>query len=405
MKPARKKTRNITKFTQHRPASTARTYKGVLAKFLNFVYELDEIKRIGSGDRDPIDLEFYDPVSLEYLNDGRDEYDFVDDMRDFLRANGDLAPKTSGVYKSAIISWLAENHVYLHQQMTRRIPAGGRAQTRDRIPTTDEMRRILNHADLHLKAYLLTLSSSGLRPGEAAGLEWRDLDLDRGVVHVRPEISKTKEPRTTFISLETVAVLEEWRNFHGQYLEKADALTVTEDFERDENLVFLTTYSALRNKYTRVLEKTGLDECDPTTKLFVLRMHTMRKFFRTRLPQGGCSIDVVEALLGHRGYLSDAYVRLEIEDMETAYRAAEHELWVYKTRPINEGELRQLEQENLALRNEVSDIRRQVAAMTAMQTDVAITPAALQRLIDERIRAVTNGEGRGSSDLENVGLL
>jgi integrase len=390
--PQRRRTRDLSKFLKNRPKNTIQSYRGAVVRFLNFIFDVDETRRHGPRKTDPVDMEFYDQLSLEYLNGERDTFDFGDDLRDFIRASSGLSPKTLGIYKSVVLSWLGENHIYLPTQMTRRVKAGGRAQTRDRIPTVGELRRILSHGDLHMKALILTLSSSGMRPGEALAITWDNVDLDRRHIFIPAEITKTKEARDVFVSAECVEVLSEWREYHSQYVEKVDAFTWQEDFVRNPDLVFPATYDSTRSKFSRILERAGLDERDPTTGRRILHLHGMRKFFRTRLPQGGCPLDVVELLLGHTGYLSDSYVRLTPEDLERAYREAEHELWIYRTKPINEGQLKQLESENQELRGELADIQRQLATMNAMQASIAGDPEALQELVDKRIKALV-GEG------------
>jgi integrase len=334
-----------------------------------------------------VDIEHYDTLALEYLNNGHDEYDFADDLRDFLREKAASAPKSLESYKAAIISWLAENHVYLPAEMTRRLKVGGKSLTRDRAPTIEELRHILNHSDLQLKAYILALTSAGLRPGEGLGIEWPDVDLATGKVHIRREIAKNGEPRDTFVSSEALEVLKQWQAYHPLYAEKADAYTIPDEYVRDTNRVFPLSYNGVRDKYGRVLEKCGLDEKDPTTGWLVLRLHVMRKFFRTRLPQGGASIDAVEQMLGHEGYCGGAYVRLTEEEVEKAYKDAEHALWIFKTKPINEDELKRLERENQELRGEISDIRRQMAVRAPVESyldvllrDPAGNAAKLRRL-------------------------
>lgn len=368
MAPQRQRTRDITRFVRGRPKNTARAYQGALVKFLSWVNNEPDIKRATPYIRSPVNLTHYNALAVEYLNSNRDEFDFADDLRDYLREKAASAPKSLESYKAAIISWLAENHIYLPAEMTRRIKVGGKPLTRDRAPTIEELRHILNHSDLQLKAYLLTLTSAGLRPGEGLGIEWSDVDLSTGKIHIRREIAKNGEPRDTFISSEALEVLLQWQAYHPLYAEKADAYTIPDEYIRDTNRVFPLSYNGVRDKYGRVLEKCGLDEKDPTTGWLVLRLHVMRKFFRTRLPQGGASIDAVEQMLGHEGYLGGAYVRLTEEEVEAAYRAAESVLWVFKTKPINEGELRQLEQENRELRGEISDIRRQMAVRAPVES-------------------------------------
>ncbi len=394
MAPQRQRTRDITRFVRGRPKNTARAYQGALVKFLSWVNNEPDIKRATPYIRSPVDLAHYNTLAIEYLNSDRDEFDFADDLRDYLREKAASAPKSLESYKAAIISWLAENHVYLPAEMTRRIKVGGKSLTRDRAPTIEELRHILNHSDLQLKAYLLTLTSAGLRPGEGLGIEWSDVDLSTGKIHIRREIAKNGEPRDTFISSEALEVLLQWQAYHPLYAEKADAYTIPDEYIRDTNRVFPLSYNGVRDKYGRVLEKCGLDEKDPTTGWLVLRLHVMRKFFRTRLPQGGASIDAVEQMLGHEGYLGGAYVRLTEEEVEAAYRAAESALWIYKEPPYNKEDLTRLERENQALKGELSDVRRQIAMMSAMQASVASEPEALQELIDARIR-----ELKGSGEI------
>ncbi len=383
----RQRTRDITRFVRGRPKNTARAYQGTLVKFLAWVNGEPDIKRTATHYRSPVDIEHYDTLALEYLNNGHDEYDFADDLRDFLREKAASAPKSLESYKAAIISWLAENHVYLPAEMTRRLKVGGKSLTRDRAPTIEELRHILNHSDLQLKAYILALTSAGLRPGEGLGIEWPDVDLATGKVHIRREIAKNGEPRDTFVSSEALEVLKQWQAYHPLYAEKADAYTIPDEYVRDTNRVFPLSYNGVRDKYGRVLEKCGLDEKDPTTGWLVLRLHVMRKFFRTRLPQGGASIDAVEQMLGHEGYCGGAYVRLTEEEVEKAYKDAEHALWIFKTKPINEDELKRLERENQELRGEISDIRRQMAVRAPVESyldvllrDPAGNAAKLRRL-------------------------
>lgn len=385
--PRRRRTRNVSKFLKNRPKNTVISYRTALIRFLDFVADVDTTRRHGPRRTDPIDMGFYDPLSLEYLNSDRDVYDFGDDLQDFIRAHGDKSPKTLGGYKSVVLSWLGENHIYLPQQMTRRVKAGGKARSRDRIPTVEELRRILNHSDLHIRTLLLTLTSTGMRPGEALKIRWDDVDLKRGHIFIRAEYTKPKEARDVFISTECVEALSEWREYHDRYIEKIEAFTWQEGITRDTEEVFPATYGSTRCKFNRVLEWADLDERDPTTGRRVLHLHTMRKYFRTRLPMGGCPIDVVEELLGHEGYLTDSYVRLTLDDLERAYRQAEHELWIFKTKPINEGQLRQLEGAHQELQQKYSRLRQEVVDLTAMHEDVIANPSALQAFVDARIRA------------------
>ena len=54
----------------------------------------------------------------------------------------------------------------------------------------------------------------------------------------------------------------------------------------------------------------------------------MRKFFRTRLG-AVIPVDVVEALMGHEGYLTEVYRKYTVDDLAKFYLKGEHALLVF----------------------------------------------------------------------------
>ncbi|MDI6877532.1 MAG: hypothetical protein QMC96_12270 [Methanomicrobiales archaeon] len=75
--------------------------------------------------------------------------------------------------------------------------------------------------------------------------------------------------------------------------------------------------------------KAGYAGTDPSTGRALYHIHSLRKFFRTRLGR----YDEVEMLMGHEGgYLSSAYVRLTEDDLARFYRANQHRLYI--ERPV-----------------------------------------------------------------------
>ena len=54
----------------------------------------------------------------------------------------------------------------------------------------------------------------------------------------------------------------------------------------------------------------------------------LRKFFRTKLGSV-IPVDVVEALMGHEGYLTEVYRRYSMEDLARFYREGEHALLIF----------------------------------------------------------------------------
>lgn len=82
-----------------------------------------------------------------------------------------------------------------------------------RALTEDEARRLLAAAEGTRYAPLWRLLlASGLRIGEALALDWRDIDLDAAVVHVRREATKTDAgARVVEVDGPTLAALRAWR--------------------------------------------------------------------------------------------------------------------------------------------------------------------------------------------------
>ena len=66
------------------------------------------------------------------------------------------------------------------------LPAVARRAEPGRALTVDQAKSLLSAAHGHrLEALFVTMLMLGLRPGEALGLSWHDVDLDHGIVHVR----------------------------------------------------------------------------------------------------------------------------------------------------------------------------------------------------------------------------
>jgi integrase len=89
--------------------------------------------------------------------------------------------------------WVTHNVVRdLRQKRTHRREhqaerrQGGKLKIGLAIPTPDEVRRLLAHADPRWKPLSATAVFTGLRASELRGLRWQDVDLKRaGEVHVR----------------------------------------------------------------------------------------------------------------------------------------------------------------------------------------------------------------------------
>lgn len=318
---------------QFESGSTVRAYKAALKKFFQTIYGVPEPN-----------LEEY---SERYFNENRS---FESDVQTFLAALKEAPPKTRRLYLTAVKIFLLENGVELSQLFWRRLKGrirGTGAVSEEKVPGKEQLRAVLMHLPVHGKALFLVLLSSGMRIGEALKLKIADLDFTKQpvTVYVRAEYTKTGEKRVTFISSEAAEAVKQWLRVRSQYLEAAANRSHLHVKQVEDNRLFPFTSTNARVMWRNALNKTGNGEIDPRTKRLMMRVHCLRKFFRSQL--GSVSIDMTEALMGHHGYLTEVYRKYPDPEKTLAdfYRQNEHLLMVFSdTSKVNE-KLASLERE------------------------------------------------------------
>jgi integrase len=165
----------------------------------------------------------------------------------------------------------------------------------------------------------------GLRPGEAAGLSWGDVDFDKRRLVVRravrlerrrPVIVETlktsKSRRTVDLPAVTVAALKRHRT-----LQKAERLAARE--WADETLVFSTGAGMpldpanMRRELTKVTDEAGLGKLTP---------NELRHSCASLLSDSGVSLERISDALGHTNtrMLENVY-RHAVGESATATRA------------------------------------------------------------------------------------
>jgi integrase len=85
-------------------------------------------------------------------------------------------------------SWMAQNPVERLESAERPHPI----RRRQRVLGRDEIIRLLTACAPRYRTLIATALYSGLRISELLGLLWSDLDLDRGELHVRAQLSRAR---------------------------------------------------------------------------------------------------------------------------------------------------------------------------------------------------------------------
>lgn len=121
----------------------------------------------------------------------------------------------SGVLREAMRRGLLAQNVAADVKVTR----SSRERPKVVIPTNEELRSLLEHADNDFKPLLMTAIMTGLRSSELRGLPWSDVDLKTGTITVSQRADKYCQIgppksaagyRTIPIGGALVTLLKEW---------------------------------------------------------------------------------------------------------------------------------------------------------------------------------------------------
>jgi len=187
------------------------------------------------------------------------------------------------------------------------LPADARPAISRRSMTAEQLRSFLDAANgTPLTAMWRTMVTLGIRPGEAAGLSWDDIDMTAGIVHVRQALKRGKsgalyvgDPKTlqSARSLDAPAsVIESLRQ--RRHEQKLDQVAAGPQWSNLYNLVWTnsvgspTDPSRVRHAFQRAVRKAGIGEGWSPNSL----RHTAASL----LSDAGVALEDVADQLGHR---------------------------------------------------------------------------------------------------------
>ena len=283
----------------------------------------------------------------EYFDDGRD---YEKDFLNYAQNMQGVTPWTRSARLNCVKLFFEENEINIPRKLWKKVSRKRpRAVTNDTIPTNAQLQRILAHGNTRDNALFLTLSSSGMRIDECLSLELEDIDLDQdpAKIRIRWENAKNDVPRTCYISSEAKMFVEEWLKERDDYLKQAckkgQHLNVKNP---NDNTIFCFSYTNAWKIWDRLLRVSGYDQRDRSTKIHLMHIHTLRKFFETRMSYAGVPDAIYQCLEGHEGYLNGAYKRYTEQELSEWYKKGVQALLVFETQP------------------DVSDIREQLKEVT-----------------------------------------
>jgi integrase len=271
--------------------------------------------------------------ALEKLRASSDITEKLDQYINGLIGRG-FSPINVKAHWFGVKKWLAANRVngIDYAYITRPKVA---SQIHDRIPSKDELRRILsNKITFRDKAFFMVAASSGLRVGTLATLKVRDYkpieELGTLTVEGGPN-RKLPNGKSflTFVTSETRKVLEDYLATRG---------TISQDdplFAKDNGEPMSGYVTNISRQWRRLVRRANLSRKIDGHAYTELHAHVLRKFFQTNCKLAGCRPDFVDFWMGHHPvrqeeYLNDSYFRPSMEQHLEEYRKAASALSIFE---------------------------------------------------------------------------
>lgn len=206
---------------------------------------------------------------------------------------------------SAVMSYALKHGYITDNPMVRNTVSDGMGKPKRETFTPEEMSRILELYHGHPHEPVILLMCMGIRRGEACAMRYEDIDLVRGIAHVRRSVvdvngRRVEKSTKTAGSVRDVPlsgyILERFREIDG----KGPVCTINPH--------------SVSDRFRKRLEAAGIP---------YRRLYSLRHSFASLLVSGGAPLSAVQSLLGHSRLTQTAqYVMTIGSDAENAVKQA-----------------------------------------------------------------------------------
>jgi Site-specific recombinase XerD len=228
-------------------------------------------------------------------------------LNDYLAALQDDGMKPGPVnnYIKAVKTFYRVNSIKidLNEPLSRRVTY------KDRAPKPDELAKLLDIGDLRERVIISVTALGGFREGTLSKLKYRHVkeDLEAGIIplhiHVDAEITKGKyHDYDTFLGQEAVNYLKLYLDARRKGTEYLPPEVINDDSplirDRSTKKIKGLTGKQIRKIIHTLYVSAGLTK-KTLGRLYDLRAHSIRKFFKTQLIALGVQGDYVDYMMGH----------------------------------------------------------------------------------------------------------
>ncbi len=177
------------------------------------------------------------------------------------------------------------------------LPATARRAASMRVPTTEDVGRLLRGAGEDFQSFVALCAFAGLRLGEAAALQLDDVDFPRRLLHVRRQVQRLgggevelRAPK--YGSARNVPLSDGLTAMLAQHVGRRDLRAGVDG----SAFIFATPagtpphQNTVGHQWRRTLGAAGLTD---------IKLHDLRHFYASGLIHDGCDVVTVQNALGH----------------------------------------------------------------------------------------------------------
>jgi integrase len=279
--------------------------------------------------------------------------------------NEGYSPKCIHNYMSSVKMLLEHYRIDLDKAFWKKLHKRGIEKTNEaicdfKIPTTQQLKEILTHANTKPRAMFLLQASSGMRIGEICNITKNDIDLNYEYPHIVLRDTKTRSKGRTRCSPEAKEAILEF-------------LKTRKD--NNDPRLFQCKPKTARNMWNRLLKKSKYTDKDKTGKYERNKMgtHTLRKYFRNEFSK--YNNDLAAYLMNQRTGLDRKYRDWSDEYLDQEYCKGVSNVLVFQSNVTDErltdlnDEVKELKTENEKLKD---DLRLLQATVRGLQNSLDI---------------------------------
>jgi hypothetical protein len=263
---------------------------------------------------------------------------FINYQKERIESN-EITEGTLRNYIKAIKLFCSMNDILLNWKKIGKGMPLEKSYADDRIPTYEEIQKLLDHSDRRIKSIVLTMISSGIRVGSWDFLRWKHvvpIKRDGVIIAAKLIVKNTKiNNRTyfTFITPEAYHSLKDWMDFrklHGEEI-TGESWLMRDTWQKiDRNhghTIGLANYPkkissmSIRNMIYDAWKVQGIREkLDPGKKRHEFKStHGFRKIFETKCQSARVNHNFIKLLMDHSIGESQNYHRPEEEELLKDY--------------------------------------------------------------------------------------